>query len=153
MECSQPSIFSYFYAIVECRTRPPTPRASRSPRSQFSFGVCVNREVGNSLFRLESEDRANKPNKTFRKCCSSSRMQNCALLPILSWPPWYCSQCLQQLSVSDMPRCPWKVAYRYFDCVQKANLSCCRRKSAKITRSLTLDKFLLENCVEEMNNG
>ena len=84
MECSQPSIFSYFYAIVECRTRPPTPRASQSPRSQFSFGVCVNREVGNSLFRLESEDRANKPNKTFRKCCSSSRMQNFALLPILS---------------------------------------------------------------------
>ena len=38
----------------------------------------------NSLFGLESEDRAHKPNKTFRKCCSSSRMQNFALLPILA---------------------------------------------------------------------
>ena len=50
-----------------------------------------------------------------------------------------------------MPRCPWKMAYMYFDCVQKANISRCRRRSAKITRPLTL-KFLHENCAEEMNN-
>ena len=70
------------------------------------------------------------------------------------YPPWYCWQYLQQLSLLDMPRCPWKVAYKYmyFDCVQKTNLSRCRRTSAKISRPLTLNKFLLENCAEEMSN-
>ena len=109
----------------------------------FSFGACVNREVVNSLFGLESEDRANKPNKTFRKCCSSSRMQNFALLPILSSLILFTIFATESIGYAKMFMEDDIHVFRY--------LSPCRRKSAKITRPLTL-KFLHENCAEEMNN-
>ena len=144
----------YFLVILCDRWIPdptptPTPRASRwSLRLQFSFSACVNREVVNSLFGLESEDRANKPNKTFRKCCSSSRMQNFALLPILSSLILFTIFTTESIGYAKMSV---EDGIHVFRLCAKSKYIMCRRKSAKITSPLTL-KFLHENCAEEMNN-
>ena len=53
-------------AGIKSRNPTPTLRPYFAIPSLASFGACVNREAMNSLFARESEDRANKPNKTLQ---------------------------------------------------------------------------------------
>lgn len=72
-------------------------------------------------------------------------MQNFALLAILSSLILFTIFATESFGYTKMS------VEGIFRLYVKANLSRCRRKSAKITRPLTLN-LLLEKCAEEMNN-
>ena len=121
---------------IELRNLTPTltTRTWRSLRSLFRR-VC---KQSGSIAR-ESGDRANKPNKTFLKC-RSSNAKFCSFTNFIhldtvhSICNWVYRKC------QDVSR------NAYFDCMQKAKFI------TLLDEVCGNNKFLLENCAEEMNN-